>query len=134
LEIRPAGITFPKIAQGYDPAQPLAEIVWINLAELAIEKSLILYLGTKRQDRHDRVLAHPSLESELWVENSVGAWASPSVDNARVRKVGIWGERFFRVRNPHEMQRDIDTFQIIEGRVISDVIVKGRAYLNFKQN
>lgn len=76
----------------------------------------------------------PASKVGFGCKNSVGAWASPSVDDARARKVGIWGERFFWVRNAHEMQRDIDTFQIVEGRVISDVIIKGRAYLNFNQN
>jgi hypothetical protein len=35
---------------------------------------------------------------------------------------------------PHETRRDIDSFQIVEGRVVSAAIIKGRAYLNFGPN
>jgi micrococcal nuclease len=53
---------------------------------------------------------------------------------ARANRLGIWAKTRFRVRNPHEPRRDIDTFQIVEGRVVSAAIIKGRAYLNFGPN
>lgn len=151
LEIRLAGISLPKPEHGYDPAEPLADIARRGLAELTVGKSVVLYHVPKRQDRYDRALAHPCLEDGTWIQKSMLerglALVATTRDTtplaqemlkiereARNRKAGIWAERFFRIRNPHETRRDIDTYQIVEGRVVSAVIIKGRGYLNFGQD
>jgi micrococcal nuclease len=148
LEIRLAGIKLPRFGRGDEADEPLADTARQALAELAIGKSLTLYYGPNRRDRYDRLLAHPCHADGTWLQKSMlerglvlvattrdtAGLASDMLAferQARNLKLGIWGEKFFRIRNPHETRRDIDTYQIVEGRVVSAVIIKGRGYLNF---
>jgi micrococcal nuclease len=150
-EIRLAGINLPRAAFGHDPAEPLAEEARRALETLTIGQTLVTYVLPKRRDRYDRLLAHPCLEDGRWVQASLLAEGLAMVATtrdttllaaemlalekaARSAKAGIWNERVFRVRNPYETRRDIDTYQIVEGRVVSAVVIKGRAYLNFGQD
>ena len=52
---------------------------------------------------------------------------------ARAAKRGIWADKIYAVRapDPHLLERDIGTFQIVEGRVTKAAKVRGRIYLNF---
>lgn len=50
---------------------------------------------------------------------------------ARAAKVGIWRHPFYRIRTPNEANKDIGTFQVVEGRILDAARVKGRVYLNF---
>jgi micrococcal nuclease len=151
LEIRLAGIAAPRPKHGHEAAQPLADVARRELAALTVGKSLVLYQGSKRRDRYDRALAHPCLDDGTWIQQWMlergFALVASTRDTARLagemlavekqarnQKRGIWAERFFRIRNPHETRRDIDTYQIVEGRVVSAAIIKGRAYLNFGQD
>lgn len=148
LEIRLAGINLPRAAFGHEPAEPLAEEARRALETLTVGKELSTYLVPKRRDRYDRLLAHPCLKDGGWVQGDLLerglAMVATTRDTtllaaemlaiekaARSTNTGIWKERVFRVRNPHETRRDIDTYQIVEGRVVSAVVIKGRAFLNF---
>lgn len=51
--------------------------------------------------------------------------------HARAARVGIWALRAYRVRRPGELERDIGTFQIVEGKILTASVRGGRAYLNF---
>lgn len=150
-EVLLAGISMPRAAVGHDPAQPLAETARRALTDLALGRSMVLHQGPKRRDRYDRLLAHPCLPDGTWLQGHLLerglALVATTRDTpqlatemlalertARERKAGIWSERFFRVRNPYETRRDIDTYQIVEGPVVTAVIIKGRAYLNFGQD
>lgn len=147
-EIHLAGINLPRLALGHEPAQPLADEAQRALGELVIGKTVDPRLVPKRRDRYDRLLAHPCLEDGTWLQAALLtrglAMVATTRDttalapemlaierDARAAKRGIWNQRAFRVRNPHETRRDIDTYQIVEGRVVSAVVIKGRAYLNF---
>lgn len=150
-EVRLAGVSLPRPAIGHDPAEPLADTARRALEDLTLQKTMTLHLVPKRRDRYDRLLAHPCLENGIWVQSALLerglALVATTRDTpqlaaemlalekaARELKAGIWSERFFRVRNPYETRRDIDTYQIVEGRVVSAVIIKGGAYLNFGQD
>ena len=50
---------------------------------------------------------------------------------ARAARRGLWSDRYYRVRNPSETWSDLDSFQIVEGRVVAADEVKGVGYLNF---
>src|SRR3546814_18193315 len=50
---------------------------------------------------------------------------------ARASRRGIWGDRFYRIRNPDETWGDLDSVQLVEGRVVDAAVVRGTAYLNF---
>src|SRR3546814_20803865 len=49
---------------------------------------------------------------------------------ARASRRGIWGDRFYRIRNPDETWGDLDSVQLVEGRVVDAAVVRGTAYLN----
>ncbi|MGH6954261.1 MAG: thermonuclease family protein, partial [Alphaproteobacteria bacterium] len=50
---------------------------------------------------------------------------------ARAARRGIWAHPFYRVLAPGEAAGFIDSFQLVEGRVVGAAVVKGRGYLNF---
>src|SRR3546814_17839730 len=50
---------------------------------------------------------------------------------ARASRRGIWGDRFYRIRNPDETWGDLDSVKLVEGRVVDAAVVRGTAYLNF---
>jgi hypothetical protein len=53
---------------------------------------------------------------------------------ARAERRGIWRHPLYRILDPEQAGRFIDTFQIVEGRVRQVAIVKGTAYLNFGED
>jgi endonuclease YncB( thermonuclease family) len=50
---------------------------------------------------------------------------------AREARAGHWGDGTFRVRAPDDLRRVTGTFQIVEGRVQTAAVFRGRVYLNF---
>lgn len=50
---------------------------------------------------------------------------------ARAADQGIWADPFYRVRNPDETWGDLDSVQVVEGRVVDAAEVSGTGYLNF---
>ena len=50
---------------------------------------------------------------------------------ARGAKRGIWALPYYRIRAPTELENEIDTFQLVEGQVVSSAEVRGRFFLNF---
>jgi len=53
---------------------------------------------------------------------------------ARRAKPGIWGHPYYRIVDQRQTARHLRTFQLVEGKVLKAVIVRGRAYLNFGKN
>ena len=107
-----------------------------------------LSYGGRQRDRYRRALAHLHDENGLWIQGEMLRLGMARVysfpDNrtlvgrmldlereARAAKRGIWAHPFYRIRNPHESGDDIDSFQIVERRVVSAAVVKGGGYLNF---
>ena len=50
---------------------------------------------------------------------------------ARAVAIGIWSKPYYGVRSATETPKFIDTFQIVEGRVLNAAVVRRRGYLNF---
>ncbi len=50
---------------------------------------------------------------------------------ARGARRGIWAHPFYALLTPEQANGRIDTFQIVEGRVVGTARVGGRTYLNF---
>jgi endonuclease YncB( thermonuclease family) len=50
---------------------------------------------------------------------------------ARSAGMGLWRVADYRIRSPDELESDIDTFQVVEGRVLTAQVRGGRAYLDF---
>ncbi len=50
---------------------------------------------------------------------------------ARTAHYGIWSHAAYAVRTPDTVGRDIGTFQIVEGKVLTATLKDGRAFLDF---
>ena len=149
-QVRLVGIQAPKLPLGRPgfEAWPLAAEAKRVLEELVRGHTFELRFGGRRMDRHGRLLAHLYDEDGTWVQGEILGLGMARVysfaDNralvaemlalegaARAARRGIWGHPFYAVRNPAEAARHIDTFQLVEGRVLDAARVKGRIYLNF---
>jgi micrococcal nuclease len=50
---------------------------------------------------------------------------------ARQQSLGMWADVFYEVRVPEDVDRMIDTFQVVAGKVVSTAVVRGRGYINY---
>ncbi len=149
-QVRLTGLQAPKLALGRAGFRdwPLAEAARAALEEIAGGHAVTLRHGGARLDRHGRVLAHLVRGDGLWVQGEMLRRGMARVytfsDNralaaemlalegeARAARRGIWDHPFYAVRTQDETDRHIDTFQVIEGRVLDAVTRSGRIYLNF---
>ncbi|KZD09101.1 thermonuclease family protein [Oceanibaculum pacificum] len=153
-EVRLVGLQAPKLPLGRRNFQPwpLAEEAKAALAELALNRRLTLSYGGARQDRHGRLLAHlHRAEDGLWIQGEMLRRGLARVysfpDNralvaemlalereARAAERGIWGQPYYRVLDHGEAGQFIDSFQLVEGRVVAAERRGNRAYLNFDQD
>jgi endonuclease YncB( thermonuclease family) len=149
--VRLVALQAPKISLGRANFVdwPLGEVSRQALGALILGKRVTLLYGGRRQDRHGRHLAHlVRLEDALWVQREMLDQGMARVysfaDNraaidqlleaerrARARSLGIWGQPFYAIRDPASVIDDIDSFQIVEGMIVSAALVRGRHYLNF---
>jgi hypothetical protein len=107
-----------------------------------------LTFGGRRMDRYGRLLAHLHLSDGRWIQGEMLALGLARVysfaDNralveemlaleraAREASRGIWSHPFYRVIRVEETPSFIDSFQLVEGRVLKVAVVKSRGYLNF---
>ena len=149
-QVRLVGIQAPKLPLGRPDFAPwpLADKAKAALAEIALGRSVELGFGGRRMDRHGRWLAHLLAPGGLWVQGelltrglarvysfadnrALAAEMLALEDAARDAGRGIWADPFYRVRAPEEADAETDSFQLVEGRVLSAVVVRGRGYLNF---
>jgi micrococcal nuclease len=150
-EVRLVGIQAPKLPLGRRgfTTWPLASEAKAKLESLFAGKPVTLHYGGAREDRYGRLLAHLTDETgTLWAQGEMLKAGLARVysfaDNravvadmlalereARAARRGIWREPYYRIRKPEETSRDIETFQIVEGRVLQAAMTRDRAYLNF---
>ena len=147
--LRLVGITAPKAASsGRSNLRAQAEAARAALDALAAGRNLELtYTGNSR-DRHGRLLAHARDREGRWLQGellSAGhARVMTALDNrafaqdmlrlegeARAHERGLWADRRVRVLTTDEAPRHIDSFQIVEGTVVSVADLRNRAYINF---
>ena len=149
-EVRLVGIQAPKLPLGRPNFKkwPLADEAKAALSELTLGKRLELRYGDGPIDRHRRLLAHLFDADGRWIQGELLARGMARTytfrdnrdratellaieDRARAARRGIWAHPFYRVVSAAESAQFIDTFQLVEGRVVDAAIVRGRAYLNF---
>jgi len=102
-------------------------------------------------DRHNRIAAHIYVmgNEPAWLQQSmlaaghgrISGEAAPCIDDlranetkARTAGLGLWAEPAYRVRKaapPGELFRLENTFQIVEGQVLTRAETKRTVYLNF---
>ncbi len=155
-QVRVVGLQAPKLPLGrknFD-TWPLADEAKLALSEMTLGRRVRLLYGGSREDRHGRILAHalvvdePGAEAGLWVQRAlltVGmarvysfrdnrACLSPLITaerQARRAEIGIWGDPYYSVRSPQDTNDHLDTFQLVEGRVVDAAQVSSGVYLNF---
>jgi micrococcal nuclease len=151
-DIRMLGIQAPKLPKGRRNFQPWPESADAQRALDALVKghAVTLRLGQTPKDRNGRTLAHVVRDDGLWIQQELvrAGWARVYTfpDNrqfaddlykaereARAAKRGIWADKVYAVRaaDPQSLERDIGTFQIVEGKVAKAAKVRGRYYINF---
>ena len=148
--LRLAGIQAPRLARGGQAGWPLAAEAKTALARLTAGRMLRLFHGGGRADRYGRVIAHVRAGGGpgIWLQGrllSLGlARVRTYADNAalakqmlaaealarRARK-GIWALPFYRVRHHRRLRGLLDTFQLVEGRVLRVAHGRRWTYLNF---
>ena len=147
-QIRLTGIQAPKLPLGKRGfrAWPLSKESKTFLERLTLNRAVSLRYDGRRIDRHGRLLAHLYDNNNRWVQGDMARVYSFS-DNrsrtagllalerkARAARRGIWKHRFYRILKSDETSGFIGTFQLVEGRVMSAAVVRGRGYLNFGEN
>jgi micrococcal nuclease len=150
-QVRLVGMQAPKLALGGKSFSdwPLAGDSKKALETLVQGKTIGLGYGGLEIDRNGRTLAHLYVdENGAWIQGRMISTGMARVytwsDNrscaaellahereARSAQRGIWALPFYRVRKPTELDNEIDTFQVVEGRVVSADEVRGRVFLNF---
>lgn len=158
MQVRLVGIQAPKLPLGrpiFEP-WPLGDEAKSALSGLLLNQRITLYHGGQTPDRHGRALAHVFLGDDdqgLWIQGEMVrfGWARTYSfrdnlacvrellaleETARQARRGIWSDPFYQIRAaipPAGLLDLIDTFQLVEGRVISVQAVNRRVYLNFGQ-
>ena len=151
--VRLVGIQAPKLPLGrpHVELQPLAHEAKAALEELTLGRSVRLSYGGRQMDRHGRLLAHLHDLDGRWIQGDLllrglvrvysfrdnrALVADMLILECEARRVGhgIWGHPFFRVRGVPDTRERLDTFQVVEGRVIDAAEVRGRIYLNFGED
>jgi endonuclease YncB( thermonuclease family) len=149
-QVRLVGIQAPKLPLGRRgfKTQPLADEARAALVEMVEGKPVTLSYGGLEVDRHGRALAHLADERGRFVQAEMLRRGFARVysfeDNrsrldelyaaereARAARRGIWAHPFYRIRSPEELGPDIDSFQVVEGRIVQAAARGGRIYLNF---
>jgi endonuclease YncB( thermonuclease family) len=155
LVVRLVGIQAPHLALGRDGLVdwPKADEAKATLADIALNKPVLLRYGGEKQDRYGRALAQIFVvgDSPVWVQQQMLQRGMARVysfpDNrsclpelfaaeaaARRETLGIWGDPYYTVRRagrPAEMAALGGHYELVEGRVLKAEKTGGRVYLNF---
>lgn len=154
-EVRLTGIQAPKLplSRPNFKAWPLADQARIVLERLALGREVSLYVDGNGEDRYRRVLAHAVRPDGMWLQGEMIAQGLARVytfpDNrrlgtallelervARADRRGIWRLRYYDIRSadPVVLEKDVGTFQLIEGQVVEVARVRNWTYLNFGED
>ena len=142
------GIEAPKMPGFGLTPQPMAKQATAYLNAVAAGKEAFVYFVGEERDRHRRLLGQIELKDGTWLQGLMVRRGLARVHSirshtrcirelqfleqvARTERLGIWSLDWYRVRSPDRLGQEIDTFQIVEGRVRASALVKGRYYLNF---
>jgi len=150
-EVRLVGTQAPKLPLGRSgfEAWPLAGAARDTLDALVSGRRVELRATGRSVDRHRRLLAHLYRDDGLWVQGEMLRAGMARVytfdDNralaadmlalegeARDAGRGIWAHPFYAIRaTDRALLGELDTFQIVEGRVLKTARVGRYVYLNF---
>ncbi|HEX3498785.1 MAG TPA: thermonuclease family protein [Stellaceae bacterium] len=149
-QVRLVGIDAPRAPLGTakDIIWRQAEAAKAMLVELAQDRIVTLRYGGAPGDRYGRVLAQLHRDDGLWLQGEmlrrglarVHSYADNRAlvgemlaveDEARGARRGLWRDPAYAVRRAEEMERFVETFQLVEGTIVDVAKVKGQIFLNF---
>jgi hypothetical protein len=127
--------------------EPMGDQARRHIESAVTHKTLSLAFDNRTTDRHGALVAHVFVDG-VWLQQSLvasglarvrthhdtAACAAPLLAGeaaARQAKRGLWREPVYRLRKPEELEADIGTYQIVEGRVTSVATSRGRTFVNF---
>jgi micrococcal nuclease len=148
--VRAEGLLLPAGARDRAPGF-LADEALSMLNDFARGRSATLAVRPPKEDRYGRLRAqvfftHGSDEPWLQIAMLRRGLARVSIapdrrecaaalydaeDAARKKKYGIWAQSAYAVRAPGGLGNDTDTFQIVQGTILTADVKSGRAYLDF---
>ncbi len=133
--VRFIGINTPEIGRDGKPSEPMAEAARAEVERLLAERrQVVLRLGTERQDRYGRLLAHlflpdgTNLTAHL-LERGLGTALTvpPNLWNlecyraaeaqALAAKRGVWALAAYQPQASESLNRNDTGFRIVQGRV-----------------
>ena len=144
-EVRLSGILAPG-AGGEAAAASAIAAAREALANVLRDRTVTLAAAEAPRDRYGRTVAQVFADG-IWVQNALletgDVRAAPDLASAacakallsveakaRDSRLGQW-RGVFRVSNPGDIRRRTGSFQIVEGRVVTASVVRGRAFINF---
>ena len=150
ITVRLVGLQAPKIALTRKNFKewPLGYQSKDALSTLALNKTVHLYYGGRKMDRYGRTLAHLFLDDGTWLQGEILKQGMARVysfaDNRSVvmqmltaeqealkNKKGIWNLDFYKIKSQENSGKDINSFQIISGKILDVATVRNTVYLNF---
>ena len=157
--VRLIGAKAPMPPLGFRGDDPWPEVEEAKdaLTRLASGKEVELRYGGTKTDRHGYALAHVFVvdgASRLWLQQEMikaglaRVYSFPdnracvrellaSENEARAKGLGVWGSPVYRIEsadNVDRLGRLTQTYQLVEGKVLSVGEGAGRVYLNFTRD
>ncbi len=158
--VRLIGAKAPAPPLGYrgDEPWPMVDEAKEALTRLASGREVELRYGGSRTDRHGYALAQVYVtgggEQKLWLQHELVGQGLARVysfpDNracvtellaseadARAKRLGVWGSPAYRIESADDLERLgrlTQTYQLVEGTVLSVGQGAGRVYLNFARD
>jgi hypothetical protein len=148
--VHPEGILLPAGAPDHAPDALVSQVLGA-MSNLVHDKLVTITANPPKEDRYGRIRAQiflPDNAKEPWlqvallkrglarvsiapdrIECAAELLAAEAV--ARTAKLGLWAYPAYAVRNPQNVARDVGTFQVVEGKVVSATLRGGHAYLDF---
>jgi len=122
---------------------------------LVRDRPVLFAFGTRHMDRHGRFVAQVWQAADdggdgrgVWLQGALLADGVARVatapdnlllvpemlrveDEARRARRGLWGDPAYRVRTPEDAGAVLDSFQLVEGRILAVAVRRRGGYLNF---
>jgi hypothetical protein len=148
--IHAEGILLPAGAPDRAPSVLVSQALGA-MSQLVHDKPVTITAMPPKEDRYGRVRAQiflPDDASAPWLQAALLRQGLARVSiapdrrecasellaaeaQARVSKIGLWAYPAYMVRNPETAAKDVGSFQLVEGKVVSANLRGGRGYLDF---
>jgi micrococcal nuclease len=148
--LHPEGIILPAGAPDCAPDALVSQALGV-ITQLVHDKLVTFTAIAPKEDRYGRVRAQifmtdnakdPWLQTALLRRGLARVSLAPdrhecaaellaAEAQARAAKTGLWAYPAYVVRTPTNVARDVGTFQVVEGKVVSAALRGGRAFLDF---